>query len=106
MLILVNICTGDLFSVRTRGMIYGMESLIWATAAGVGPVLGGLFSEFVSWRWCFYIARLLSPVAIYGTLTVSSSMLGCSIYYIGLIPTFGFAKNSSSSRSPSCRLGG
>ncbi|KAH7348839.1 major facilitator superfamily domain-containing protein [Rhexocercosporidium sp. MPI-PUGE-AT-0058] len=41
MLILVNICTGDLFSMRSRGMIFGFESLIWAVAAAVGPVLGG-----------------------------------------------------------------
>ena len=57
LLILVNICTSDLFSMRTRGLVYGMESLIWAVAAALGPVLGGVFSEFVSWRWCFYIAR-------------------------------------------------
>lgn len=35
-LILVNICMGDLFSVRTRGLVYGMQSLIWATAGLVG----------------------------------------------------------------------
>lgn len=56
-LTLVNICTSDLFSMRTRGVAFGLESLIWATAAAVGPVLGGFFSELVSWRWCFYTAR-------------------------------------------------
>lgn len=60
LLILVIIVTSDLFSPRTRGLVYGMESLIWATAAASGPVLGGVFSELVSWRWCFYIARKIS----------------------------------------------
>jgi hypothetical protein len=57
LLILVIICTGDLFSPRIRGLVYGMESLIWAAAAALGPVLGGVFAELVDWRWCFYIAR-------------------------------------------------
>jgi len=43
-------------SGRTRGLIHGLESLIWATAVGVGPVLGGVFSEFLSWKWCFRVA--------------------------------------------------
>jgi MFS family permease len=50
-LTLVNICTSDLFSARNRGLAFGLESLIWASAAAVGPVLGGAFSELVSWRW-------------------------------------------------------
>ena len=62
LLILVNICTSDLFSMRTRGLVYGMESLIWAAAAALGPVLGGVFAELVDWRWCFYIARRFARV--------------------------------------------
>jgi len=57
LLILVIICTADLFSPRTRGLVYGMESLIWAAASALGPVLGGVFSELASWRWCFYFSR-------------------------------------------------
>jgi MFS family permease len=41
--------------IRTRGIIFGFESLIWALAAAVGPLLGRAFSELVDWRWCFYI---------------------------------------------------
>jgi Na+/melibiose symporter-like transporter len=51
---LVNICIGDLFSPRERGMYLGIIGGIWAFASSIGPVLGGAFTQRVSWRWCFW----------------------------------------------------
>jgi MFS family permease len=42
---LVNICISDMFSQRDRGLYYGMTSIIWAVASGIGPVLGGAFTD-------------------------------------------------------------
>ncbi|TVY84201.1 MFS-type transporter [Lachnellula suecica] len=55
LVILVNICISDLFSLRNRGKYYGFIGMVWAFASAVGPILGGVFTEKVSWRWCFYI---------------------------------------------------
>lgn len=55
LIILVNICISDLFSMRNRGTYFGMVGMVWAFASGVGPILGGVFTEKVSWRWCFYV---------------------------------------------------
>ena len=42
---LVNICISDMFSQRDRGLYYGLTSIVWAVASGVGPVLGGAFTD-------------------------------------------------------------
>jgi predicted MFS family arabinose efflux permease len=48
---LVNIAISDLFSVRDRGMYFGMIGGVWALASSLGPVVGGLFTQKVSWRY-------------------------------------------------------
>ncbi|KAE9369002.1 MFS general substrate transporter [Stipitochalara longipes BDJ] len=55
LIILVNICISDLFSMRNRGTYFGVIGGVWAISSAIGPVLGGVFTEKVSWRWCFYI---------------------------------------------------
>ena len=62
LILLVNICISDLYSMRNRGKYFGMVSGVWAFASAVGPIMGGVFSEKVSWRWCFYINRKSHPV--------------------------------------------
>ncbi len=52
LIVLVNICISDLFSMRERGKYLGIIGATWAIASAVGPLLGGVFSEKVSWRWC------------------------------------------------------
>ena len=54
-LVLVQICVSDLFSIRSRGAYFSVLGATWALASSLGPILGGIFTEEVSWRWCFYV---------------------------------------------------
>ncbi|CAI6341879.1 unnamed protein product [Periconia digitata] len=63
LILLVHVCISDLFSLRQRSLLMGLTEGIWALAGGVGPVLGGLFAELVTWRWCFYINLPISGLA-------------------------------------------
>lgn len=63
LVILVNITIGDLFSLRIRGAFYGVIGGVWAIASSIGPIIGGAFTESVSWRWCFWINLPLDGLA-------------------------------------------
>lgn len=52
---LVMITISDLYSVRERTFYYMLLEVIWALAGGAGPLLGGAFTQLVSWRWNFWI---------------------------------------------------
>ena len=51
---LVNITISDLFSMRRRTLFFGILEVTWTVAGGLGPILGGAFTELASWRWCFW----------------------------------------------------
>ncbi|KIL84504.1 hypothetical protein FAVG1_12295 [Fusarium avenaceum] len=63
LVVLPNIAISDLFSIRNRGMYFGILGMVWALASAVGPILGGVFTSQVTWRWCFYINLPISAVA-------------------------------------------
>ncbi|KAJ5852271.1 efflux pump fus6 [Penicillium soppii] len=61
---LVDIVICDLVPLRQRGKYVALMAAVWAVGTVVGPVLGGAFAQYVSWRWVFYINLPLSAASI------------------------------------------
>nr|WP_274607316.1 MFS transporter [Paracraurococcus ruber] len=58
---------GDILPPRERGKVQGYLSATFATANISGPVLGGLFVEYLSWPWIFWINLPLGAAAFAAT---------------------------------------
>jgi MFS family permease len=46
---------GDVYSLAERGKVQGYMASVWGMSAVVGPTLGGVFSQYLTWRWIFFI---------------------------------------------------
>ncbi len=61
---LVQIVLADLISPRERGRYSGVLGAIMAVGTAGGPLLGGVVTDSVGWRWNFYIVVPIAAAAI------------------------------------------
>ncbi len=45
---------GDIYTLEERGRIQGVFSAVWGVASLIGPIVGGVVTDLISWRWVFY----------------------------------------------------
>ncbi len=55
---------GDIYTVEERARVQGYIASVWGISAVAGPAIGGLLSEYGSWRWIFFINLPLGFLAL------------------------------------------
>ena len=55
---------------RERDRALGIYAAITAGGAALGLILGGVLTEYVSWRWVFFVNLPIAAVAVVGALAV------------------------------------
>ena len=53
---------------RERGRAFGVFGSVAAGGGGVGLILGGVLTQYLSWRWTLYVNLFFAAVAIAGAL--------------------------------------
>ncbi|MFI9610553.1 DHA2 family efflux MFS transporter permease subunit [Streptomyces sp. NPDC052023] len=61
---------GDLVPPRDRGRYQGLFGAVFGASSVLGPLLGGVFTEHLSWRWVFYVNLPVGVVALVVIATV------------------------------------
>jgi EmrB/QacA subfamily drug resistance transporter len=55
---------GELFGLERRARMQGYISSVWGVASLLGPWVGGMLTDHVSWRWVFYINLPIGTIAM------------------------------------------
>ena len=58
------------FPPRLRGTAIGIWAGVSALALAIGPLVGGLITEHISWNWIFYINVPVGALGIFAALTI------------------------------------
>ncbi len=61
---LVQTTVADLVEPRQRGRYQGLFVAVFSVCSVVGPLLGGVITDFLSWRWIFYVNLPVGAVAV------------------------------------------
>ena len=64
----------DAFRGRDRGTAFGVWGAVTGLAVAIGPLLGGVLTSGLSWRWIFFVNAPIGVIAVViAVLKVSES---------------------------------
>jgi EmrB/QacA subfamily drug resistance transporter len=55
---------------KERGKAFGIFSAIVGAGGAIGLLLGGVLTEYLSWRWCLYVNLFFAVLAATGAVTL------------------------------------
>ncbi len=66
----LSLLTTTFEGAKDRGKAFGVFGAIAGAGGAVGLLLGGLLTEYLSWRWCLYVNLVIAAVAAAGAIVL------------------------------------
>ena len=80
---------GEVIPLRERGKYQGALGAVFGVTTVLGPLLGGLFTDHLSWRWAFYVnVPIAIVVIVMAARTIPGARVGGvkpTIDYLGVL---------------------
>ncbi|WP_416873377.1 MFS transporter [Kitasatospora sp. SC0581] len=76
LMVLSQAIVGDLVAPRDRGRYQGLFGAVFGVTSVLGPLLGGVFVDHLSWRWVFYINL---PIGIVALVVIAAVLHGMEV---------------------------
>ena len=67
---------GEIIPLRDRGRYQGALGAVFGVTTVIGPLLGGYFTDHLSWRWAFYVNVPVSIVVFFVAAAAIPSLAG------------------------------
>ncbi len=79
---------GSIIPPRQRGRYSGYMGAVMAVSTVSGPLLGGVITDNINWRWCFFVCvplAVISLVVLQLTLKMETTRRVVKIDYLGAV---------------------
>src|SRR5580693_5299794 len=79
---------GEVVPLRDRGRYQGILGAVFGVTTVVGPLLGGYFTDYLTWRWAFWINVPVSVLVIFVAAATIPSLASSTkpvIDYAGIV---------------------
>ncbi|HZJ08269.1 MAG TPA: MDR family MFS transporter [Trueperaceae bacterium] len=87
---------GDIFTPRERGAYQGFTGAVFGFSSVVGPLVGGLITDTIGWRWVFFVNVPIALIAYFvirryfpGVATKARGgidFVGSGLLMLGIVP--------------------